>query len=489
MMRLLLSEDIRKVEQNASNYLTYLSMMENASRAVVSELCRRQQVNGKNIIVITGSGNNGGDGYGVARMLSDEGAFVKVMAVGSPKSETAQKMRSYFGGEITDYQPSLILNADIVVDALFGIGLTHEADSFYTDIIKAVNESSAYTVSIDIPSGLFADSNKEYTCVKADLTVTFIAYKKCQLLYPAREFCGEICLSNIGIPSCAYEGVDEIGKIISAPVFEKRKSNTHKGSYKTASLVVGSYGMTGAAVLSIRGCLKSGIGLAKACIQDEIYPIVTSNVPEAVCEIYSSQSDSSSIAEMALSADATLVGCGFAKSEKKKEIVKEIIKSAENILIIDADGLNLICDDIECIKRSKADIVITPHPAEMARLCKVSVKEIENDRIYYAKAIAASLRCTVVLKGSVTIICSKEGRLFFNLTGNAGMATGGSGDVLAGVIVSLAAQYGDSLKAATDGVYIHGLAGDMAKNIKGEISMLPSDLIECLPDVFKKLTR
>ena len=486
MMRVCSAENVKKIEETANALgISYCSMMENAGNAVCCEILKRIDVIGKNVAVVIGQGNNGGDGYVVARLLENQGAFVKVLTLGESTTDTARSMKERFGGEITDFDDSYLSRADLIIDAIFGIGLKRAAEGIYKTAIEAINNSSAYTVAVDIPSGLFADKAEETLCVKADLTVTFIAYKMCQLLYPARKNCGETVLSTISLPISAYANIKTEAEIIPPPVFKKRKRNTHKGCFGTASLVCGSYGMAGAAVLALRACLKSGVGIARVTVPESIYPIISGCVPEAVCNVYGLKDTPKEICQKALDADAILIGCGLSTGKRQKEIFDEIIKNAHKTLIIDADGLNLLSDNIECIKHSGADIVLTPHPGEMARLCKVSVEEIENNRVFYVQKLASMLSCTVVLKGAVTVVSDKNKSTYFNLTGNPGMATGGSGDALAGIIVSLAAQGYSGMEAALTGVYIHGVAGDQSSEDKGEISALPSDLIENLPAVFK----
>ena len=489
-MKVLTCENIRRVEENAASMgESYLEMMENAGLSVVEEICKRVSVQGKNIIVVCGGGNNGGDGYAVARLLENEGGCVKVIALSEPKTETSVAMKNRYNGEILSFDASYFYEADIIVDAVFGIGFKGEPEGVYKEVLRAVNSSGAYKVSVDIPSGLIANSGEERLCIKADLTVTFIALKSCHLLFPARQYCGETVLRSIGISADAFKNTETVGEIIPPSVFEKRKNNTHKGSYGTAALIVGSYGMAGAAILSTKGCLKSGIGIAKAVLPESIYGIVTSAVPEAVCHIYKPEDKSDTVIENIMSCDAVLIGCGLSKGDFQRKLLMEIIKRYDKKLIIDADGLNLLSGSIDCIKDSKADIILTPHPKEMARLCNVSAAEIEADRPEFAKNLAALLGCTVVLKGSVTLVADKNGKLYFNLTGNPGMATGGSGDVLAGIITAFAAQGMSCTEAAINGVYVHGKAGDKASEKTGEISLLPSDLIECLPEVYKELMR
>ena len=486
-MRVLSAENIRKIEQKAfDSGISYLTMMENAATATVSAIVKRVNVVGKNVVVVAGAGNNGGDGYAVARLLENEGAIVRVLSLFAPATETAKKQRERFSGQVCEFEPSYLYEADIIVDAIFGIGLSRPLTAEALEAVKAINSSSAYIVCLDIPSGLFADSGEEQICVKADLTVSFIAHKICRVLHPAAENFGEVVLSDIGFNQFLYENVDAVGEIIPMPVIPKRKNNTHKGNYGTLSLICGSFGMAGAALLSTLAALRSGVGIARLIVPESIYPAVTGFVPEAVCKVYDINGDMKAVAESAVqNASAILLGCGLSTQEYAVNLFKEIIKTYSGRLIIDADGLNILANNIECIKSSQADIILTPHPGEMARLMGVSVSEIEKDRIGYAKALSYKYCCTVILKGNITVVAS-GGRVYFNLTGNPGMAKGGSGDILAGMVAALSCTGMNSTDSAVTAVYIHGAAGDRASLSLGETSMLPSDMISFLPELFKE---
>lgn len=487
-MKVYSASDIRKIEVAANKGgISFLSMMENAGAAAVKEILKRYNVSGKSVTVVAGGGNNGGDGYAVARLLENEGAFVRVLKIEEPSTDASKEMARRFMGQVTDFEASYLYETDIIIDAIFGIGLTRALSGRYIEIVKAVNGSSAAKISLDIPSGIFADDNKAFTAIRADLTVSFIARKISSVLYPAAAYYGECRVADIGTPAYAFEEIKEVGEIIPAPFFKKRNPNTHKGSFGTLSLICGSFGMAGAAVLSTKAALRSGVGLAKITVPESIYPVVTLSAPEAVCNVYKEGDDVDVIVQKALSgARAVVLGCGLGLSDLSLKLVKKVIESYKGKLIIDADGLNLISSNIECIKRSGADIIITPHPAEMARLCGTDVESIENDRLGYAGNLSEELSCTVVLKGNITVVASK-GKIYFNTTGNAGMATGGSGDVLSGIMGGVACVLDDVTDIAVSGVYIHGAAGDMASEKYGEISALPTDTVSFLPEVYKAL--
>lgn len=486
-MMVLSSENIRLIEKKAfDSGISYLTMMENAALTAKNAIICRKDVVGKTVIVVAGGGNNGGDGYALARLLENEGAFVRVLALCEPATETAKAERDRFGGEVCEFDASYLYEADIIVDAIFGIGLSREMTGEYARAAEAINASLAYTVSLDIPSGLFADKCKAGLCVNADLTVSFIANKICSVLYPSARFFGEVVLSDISLPHYLYEGVEAVGEIIPPPVFEKRERNTHKGSYGTLSLICGSYGMAGAALLSARAALRCGVGIARLNLPREIYSAVTGFVPEAVCKPYDTAGDMKVIANEAVSnADVVLIGCGLSCREYAESLLKEVVAQSGKQLIIDADGLNILSRNIECINGSKADIILTPHPGEMARLMGVGVADIEGDRIGYAKALSEKYGCTVILKGSITVVAG-NGKVYFNTNGNPGMATGGSGDVLAGMVAAFCCTGMSSIDAAVTAVYLHGAAGDKASAVYGEISALPSDVINFLPELIKE---
>lgn len=284
--------------------------------------------------------------------------------------------------------------------------------------------------------------------------------------------------------------------VIPAPVFEKRAENSHKGTFGTALLINGSYGMAGAAILAARSCLRSGIGIAKVCVPDKIYDIIAAAVPEAVALPVASNEYggfSSSAAEKITKSlngvNCIAFGCGIGQSPDNAEILKLLIKNAKCPLIIDADGINTLSLHINIVRQANSPVILTPHPGEMARLCGKTVAEIEADRVNTALSFAQKHNVYLVLKGSGTVVATPEGKVFINKTGNPGMASGGSGDTLTGIMAALLSRDGDITRAVTNAVYIHGKAGDMAARRLSETSMLPSDIIDELPCLFKELER
>lgn len=472
---------IRESEENAvkSGTFSLRELMLRAGSAAAEIIMRKYGCAGKRTAVVCGKGNNGGDGCVIAEILARHGADVTVVTpLGEPKTENA----AYYYGRLylakkADTVPQ---NTDIVVDALFGIGLDRPLEGAAAEAVKAINAAAGVKIAVDVPSGVGSDSGKILgTAVKADLTVTFIALKPGLLLPEGSDMCGEIQVADIGAEPVSYSYLTT-----EKPVFEKRRRNSHKGSFGTAVMFCGSYGMAGAAILAAKAALRSGAGILKAVLCDGIYAPFTASVPEAVC-VPLKQTDKGTLPpdgidyEKILSGcSAVLAGCGLGNNADTAEIVKALCENSEIPLVIDADGINALCGSIDIIKKCKAPVILTPHPGEMARLCSLTVADIEADRVGAARKFAAEYGCVLVLKGANTVIATPKGEIFFNLTGNPGMATGGSGDLLSGIIVSLLAQGFPADEAAKAGVYLHGEAGDKAAAKRGERAMLPSDMIK-----------
>ena len=481
-MRVLTEALIRSSEKNAVNSgaFSFRELMYRAGKSAADIIMSRFPVSGKKITVLCGKGNNGGDGFVIADILSKNGAAVTViMPMGAPSTENAEyyynRLDSVNFGNETD-----IGKSDLIIDALFGIGLNRAPTETVEKIINASNTAPCPRISVDIPSGVITDSGRvPGKAILADLTVTFIALKPCFLLPPGSDYCGEVTVADIGVVLSGYEY-----ETTEKPSLEKRRHNSHKGTFGTALTFCGSYGFAGAAVLAARGALRSGVGILKAVLCDSIYLPFTVSVPEAVCvPVMPNASgrlcpDNIDIPSLLRGAAAVLAGCGLGNDDDTKKLVCELIHNTAVPIVVDADGINTIACCIDIIKKCKAPVILTPHPGEMARLCGVTAREIENDRVKYARDFAMKYGCILVLKGANTIIADKNGNITFNTTGNPGMSTGGSGDVLAGIIVSLLAQGLEPLAASKAAVYLHGEAGDKAAEKRGERAMLPTDLIE-----------
>ncbi|MBQ1989100.1 MAG: NAD(P)H-hydrate dehydratase [Clostridia bacterium] len=480
-MKILTKELIRESEESAvlNGAFTFRQLMYKAGITAGDIINKKLSCNSKKIAILCGNGNNGGDGFVIADYLYGIGADVTVIIpFGKPKTSDA---KYYFDNlEFVKMTDSFEGNFDIIIDALFGIGYMYRENNLAEDLFEKINNANGIKVAVDIPSGVEANSGfVGKNAVKADLTVTFIALKPCFVLPDGSDYCGEVVIADIGV--IPKEGGYSV---IEKPRFEKRRHNSHKGSYGTAVLITGSYGMAGAAILAAKSALRSGLGIAKCVLCESIYAPFTSSVPEAVClpkkQKESGVLDSSdiNIKELTQNASALLFGCGVGKGIDIRNILEDVIKNSKVPVVIDADGINALADGIDILKEAEVPLILTPHPGEMARLCGKNVKEIEADRINVARQFAKEYDCTLVLKGANTIVAHKNGDIYFNLTGNPGMATGGSGDVLSGIIVSLLAQGHSPEFSAKSGVYLHGAAADKAAEKRSMHALIPSDIIE-----------
>ncbi len=481
-MEVLTRDLVKKSEENAVNCgdFSYLELMQKAGCSAADVIADNYNIENKKIAVICGNGNNGGDGFVIANQFLKRNADVKVfLPLGKPKTENALHYFSLLPQNIiyTDFDGDF----DIIIDAVFGIGLCRSLSYELTLLINEINKKAAIKIAVDIPSGIDCDNGKILgAAFKSDLTVTFIALKPCFLLPTSSDYCGKVLIADIGVTPLSSDL-----KTLAAPVLPKRPKNSHKGTFGTALLICGSYGMAGAAILSARAALKSGLGIAKCLMPKSVYPILTTALPEAVC-IPSFQTHKGNLHSFVnlkpaiIKTDAVLFGCGIGNNRHTFYILKKLLKYYEKPTVIDADGINALSRRIDLLKKTNASIILTPHPAEMARLLKTSVKAVEENRVAAALSLAKEYNCIIVLKGTNTVVASPDGQLYFNILGNSGMATGGSGDVLAGITVSLLAQGISPFEAAKAAVYLHSLAADKAAEKIGEAALLPSDIIEAL---------
>ena len=484
-MKVLLSNQIKAAENSAvtSGIFSYIELMKAAGDAATKEILNRYTVFGKKICVVCGNGNNGGDGLVIASNLKSHGADVRLLTpIGFPATDTAMKFKDDVKNipVIDDFSGDF----DIVIDALFGIGLNRLLSESITKLIEKINAYNCIKIAIDVPSGVFCDGGEVATAFHADLTLTFSCYKLCQLLPKTGEYCGEIVVLDIGLPLN-----EEAYQIIEKPQKVYRPINSHKGTYGTALLLCGSYGMCGAEILSARAALRSGVGIAKAFVCDVNYSAFTNAVPEAVTiPVKTLPNGAPQIFERTLlsalsTSNSVLVGCGLGRSLEAKNLVYTTLSNAQIPIVVDADGINALQGGIDIIRKIKPPVILTPHPAEMALLCQTTTAKIENNRVKYARGFAIDNKCYLVLKGANTIVATPNGEIFFNTTGNNGLATGGSGDVLAGMIVSRLAQGYDPLTAVLNSVWIHGaVADELAKSVSTR-AILPSDIIEGLKTI------
>ncbi len=503
----LTSDQMKKAEQQAVDLgMSWLRLMENAGSAAAKEIRNSFSLENRKVVIVCGKGNNGGDGYVIARKLLEDNAQIKIISIGAPSTQSAKEMASKaesLGIKAINFQKyetlccQYIFDADIVIDAIFGTGFKGTPDTIYCSAINAINSSNAVKISIDIPSGMECDTGVlNEIFVKPDMTVTFAAYKLCHLLYPSNEFCGNVVISSIGMPNEAFNGIKPALSVIDkkyiASLLPTRSINAHKGTCGTAGLYVGSKGFAGAAAFSSKAAVKSGVGIVNAIVPDNIYSIIATLVPEAIFTVLDdtenvSHTNSQTICRAINNSTSALIGCGLGQSESAKYNCIEVIKNCNVPLVIDADGINVLRDSIDLIKQYKSEVIITPHPKEAARLLKCTVDEVQSNRLESAKRLSDITGATIVLKGAHTIIYTPDNEGFVVCDGNPGMATAGTGDVLSGMAVAFLAQGMSAKNAAIIAVKLHAMAGDIAVKSTSLLSLTPTDMIDTLPDLYCRM--
>ncbi|MHB8876114.1 MAG: NAD(P)H-hydrate dehydratase [Myxococcaceae bacterium] len=427
---------------------------------------------------------------------------VELMAVGEAlEGEPSRNYRALKAGGLTPaaIPPELPVGAgDVVIDALLGTGISRPPDSKYADAIGRISEwraAGAKVISADVPSGLSSDTGQPFApCVTADATLAFSHLKVGQAIEPGASLCGALEVVDIGIPRAA-EGVlkgPSINLLEESDVrgrLPSRKSDSHKGSYGHVLVVAGSWGKTGAAALAGLGALRAGAGLVTVATRPEALVPVMAHAPELMgVELISDGplglSDLNSLLEAAEGKQAVVLGPGIARGNDTPKLLAAFLEELTIPCLIDADGLNALSANPGMLGRAKGPILLTPHPGEMARLLNKPTSGVQHDRIGAARALAKAHHVVVILKGARTLVAREDGTVFVNPTGNAGMATGGTGDVLSGVCGALLAQGLSPEDAAVTGVYAHGLAGDLAAGRSGMMGLVASDLLAGLGEVW-----
>lgn len=513
-MKALSAQQSRELEQKACQQgASLLELMEQAGAAVARFFKKKYELSQKRVVILCGRGNNGGDGFVAARYLAETEAKISVLLVdGMPTTENARKMynRLYEQPSIQvlsyDDDPkrahSLVAAADFIIDAIFGVGFHGKIASYMEPLFEQVSTASGTVVAVDIPSGLICDTGMtEGKCMQADYTVSFSTLKCAHVLNSGKRFCGEVIVAPIGIDIHLVKQQEAALRIIEPEdvlqTIRKRDPESNKGSFGRLLCLCGSEGMAGAASMSVSAALRCGAGLVDAAVPREIYPLVASKAQEAIYTLLDLLPEKDGYTESALKllenrykkCSAILIGCGLGVADYTIELVRNMISNSQVPIVLDADGINSIVEHIDILRSAKAPLVLTPHPGEMARLLNVSVDKVQQNRLEFARQFATEYSITLVLKGAGTVIADPNGNLWLNETGNAGMAKGGSGDVLAGMIASFVAQGIDCTKAAAVGVYLHGLAGDRCAAQFSQTAMLPTDIITELPKLFLEFGR
>lgn len=490
-------------------------LMENAALKVVEEIVETLEgVEGRRILLLAGKGNNGGDALAAARHLANRGACVMIHlfasgteAAGDAKInlDIVKKMKvpvmeySSHGSGLSLLHED-IHKADLIVDGIFGTGLKGEVAGVLREVILAVNAAGKPVIAIDIPSGVSGENGKVLgACIHAAKTVTFGLPKIGLLVEPGCEHVGKLVVADIGIPREAVEQQAIPGNVLDGKLVREiipiRGNNTNKGNYGKLLIVTGSTGMTGSGCLCARAALRSGSGLVYTGVPASLAPIYGAAQTEPILLLLEDHGQgvlSADCADRLLEhlarMDAAVAGPGLTAVSGVRTLVERLVEESRIPLVLDADALNVLSTDLAVLDRRKAECVITPHPGEMARLTGKTIEEIQQNRLEVACEFAARWSVVVVLKGWRTLVAAPDGTFFVNTTGNPGMATGGTGDVLAGVIGSLIGQGIKPLEAAAAGVYLHGLAGDMAAKRLGQHGLIAGDVVEMLPYAILKTT-
>ena len=452
-----------------------------------------EQLDFRKVLVICGSGNNGGDGYAIARLLHLKGHDVTIFFAGNSQKrseENAQQAKI-----AAHYEIPVITNLgteeySVIIDALFGTGLKREVTGHYREVLCSVNQMAGKKVAVDLPSGIHDTTGARMgIAFCADLTVAIAFPKRGLFLQEGNVCAGKILTGDIGISSETFsEGTVTFGyeKQDLFLGFPKRKKNSHKGSYGKVLMIAGSKGMSGAAYLSAKAAYAVGAGLVQIYTHEENRVILQQLLPEAIITTYDTF-DSEQLEKLIQWADLIGIGCGLGKSDTAERVMQYTLKRALVPCVVDADGINILSKHMEWIEETNALIVLTPHMKEMSRMLQCSVKELIEQRMEKLHAFVERYKVVCVLKDARTLVAKEHQNTYLNLSGNAAMAKAGSGDVLAGVIVGILAQQCEPYTSACLGVFLHGLAGDMARDKKGAYSVLASDLVAEISSVLKNI--
>ena len=515
-MKVLTSQQMKDIDRRAIEELGIIGLilMENAGFQIVQAMRHRlPDLENENIGVVAGKGNNGGDGFVVARHLFNQGCRIQVFLLGR-KSDL--KGDAALNAHIVEKMgvPLLEITTEkhwvsyrrrlsgctVVLDAIFGTGLSKPVQGLYKTVIENINRIKAFIIAVDIPSGLSSDTFEPIgPCVKADLTVTLAAPKVALIFPPAENFVGELVVADISIPPFLFEEenlkLEFVELDFLTPYFSKRRKDTHKGTYGHLFLLSGSLGKTGAAVMAGKAALKMGAGLVTVGTPKSCLSLVARSMVELMTEPLPETSDktfSEEALDITLSLlegkDAFLIGPGISTHESTSRFVKALLPQVRVPVVLDADALNILSPFPEILKTLKIPVVLTPHPGEFARLLDCSTSDVFKNKLELASRFAQEYGVYLVLKGYRTLTAAPDGKIFINPTGNPGMATAGSGDVLSGMLAAMIIQEKDMLPAVLAAVYVHGLSGDIAAERLGEKSLTARDIIRYISSAIKTIS-
>jgi len=510
-MRIVTSSEMRQIDQTAeSKYrIPSIILMENAGIGVCNVIEEYfSELSDLKVLIVCGKGNNGGDGFVIARHLLNRGAHVAVARFGDKqelKGDAKINLQILEHGFLKAIQINRIsqlkklmsdFNPEVVIDAIFGTGFSGPPKGIHAEVIKFINLQPTFTIAVDISSGVSADDGSvPGEAITADATATMGFLKRGHLLFPGRSYSGDIWITDIGIPVNKIGAEGNTFLIDSEMVrnaLPKRLAEGHKGTFGTALILAGARGFSGAAALTSLAALRSGAGLVKLGVPEAIINPIEKKVTEVV-KFALPQTPAQTFAFSGLelilkqvkNANVLAIGPGITTNRETQKLELEILKQVKIPVVIDADGLNNLTR--KTLKKIKTPLVLTPHPGELSRLIGKSPAEINAQRIDIGRHYAKEFNSVLVLKGAPTVISSSDGKVFVNPTGNNGLGSGGSGDVLTGIITGFIAQGSSLLNAAIAGVYLHGLAADLAVGEKTEYALVASDLLKYLPKAFKEI--
>lgn len=493
MRYLLTAEEAKQLDEHAIHTVGFpgLVLMEKAAMTLVSVLMEREDRR-SGFLFVCGTGNNGGDGLAAARLMCQQGYHAAVVLIGEAEKLSDDAKTQLALAAACDV-PVLKAEAigspyyDVLVDALFGVGLTRAVTGVYEKIICAVNETGKRVYAVDVPSGIHGDDGRVMNvAVRAEVTVTFGINKRGLVLYPGCAYAGEVIVGDIGYPRASYEAIvnpayyyepDDLKQILPC-----RKPDGHKGSFGRVAVIGGSESMSGAAFFSAKAAYTVGAGLVKLYSVPENREILLSGIPEALFACYGSgdEMDEAALDEAVDWADCVVLGPGMGQSARTCAVVSYVIQNCDKPIVLDGDGLTCCPDEL----LSGSNLILTPHPKEFAKISGKQIRQLKQDFLNEVRAFSQGNGCVVVGKDARTVV-SDGNQIYVNVSGNSGMGTGGSGDVLTGIIAGLAAQGSDCFCAARAGVYVHGLAGDCFCDRFNAYSLTATGLLDELREVLR----
>ncbi len=504
-MKVTTVEEMRNLDKTAIEKYSIKDelLMENAGLAAYSVILSEIGIEGKQFVIVCGVGNNGGDGLVIARKIHSMGGYARVVILSDPSKYSGAAKINYeiackLKLDIQQFEsPEQLQNdlwqADAIVDAIFGTGLDRDVEGKYRDVIRMINETDRHVFSVDIPSGISGDTGKVMgVAVEADFTITFGLPKVGNMLYPGFQHGGDLFVTHISFPTELHNNENlqvEINQPVELPV---RDPNGHKGTFGDVLFIAGAASYFGAPYFSALSFMKAGGGYARLAAPKSVTPFIGNKGSEIVF-VPQPETASGSIAleskkellALAQQEDFIVIGPGLSLNDETQELVWKLVKEIDKPILIDGDGITAVSKQIDILKERKAPTILTPHPGEMSRITGKSIAEIDENKIQVLQETTTDLNSFIVLKGAHSLIGCPGGRVCINLSGNSGMASAGSGDVLTGTIAAmytLGLTIKDALKT---GVFMHGFAGDLVAEAKGEDGMTAQDILNYLPQALK----